>query len=67
MKTQRSWRKRHHASDGAALHTVAVSVTTDVLNAVEELATRERVSRAWAGGKLVELGLLTRQQTKSSA
>jgi hypothetical protein len=53
------WRTRHWGEGGEALHHVAISVATDVLDAIEELADRERISRAHAGGELIELGVAT--------
>ncbi len=61
MLTKRKWRKQ---AQGEELHHLAVTVTTPVLNAIEELAARERTSRSYAGGRLVELGLATAKPPK---
>jgi hypothetical protein len=63
MQTKRAWRKQ---AEGEELHHLAATVTTSMLNAIEELATRERISRSYAAGKLVELGVQVERQRKKA-
>lgn len=59
MQTKRKWRK---PAEGDELHHIAVTVTTTTLDAIEEQAAHDRVSRAWAAGKLIEEALIVRSK-----